>query len=263
MTGRPQGSAPEDPDQRAAGQRASSSPRPDLAAAAERASKLRWWERLLSRLGSVVLGWLARLLPATWKLEVVAGQEHAESFLADPKPVIFACWHNRLSIVGRWATRELIRRGIEIMVSLSRDGELLAQVARRTGFGVVRGSARRGGLSGLRALYRTLSRDGVSVGTAPDGSVGPVYEAKPGTVMLAQISGAPILPLAGAAERCWRLGSWDRMIIPKPFSRVTLAIGEPIRVPEKLSSEELAERTRELGERLDKLVTVAEAGVGE
>ena len=232
----------------------------DLAEASTATSKLRWWDKLLSWLGSVVLGWLARLLPATWNLRVASGQEHVDALLGDPKPVVFACWHNRLAIGGRWATRHLVRRGlkISILVSLSRDGELLAQLARRTGFGVVRGSSNRGGLSALRRLYRTLAREGVSVGTAPDGSVGPVYVAKTGTVMLAQISGAPIIPLAGAAERCWRLRSWDRMIVPKPFSKVTLAVGEPMHVPEKITSEELAEHTRRLGERLDELVRVAE-----
>ncbi len=91
--------------------------------------------------------------------------------------------------------------------------------------------------------------------------VGPVYEAKPGTVMLAQISGAPIVPLAGAAESYWRLRSWDRTIVPKPFSKVKVAVGEPIHVPEKISSEELAEYTQLLKERLDALVQAAESAV--
>ena len=224
-------------------------------------SKLHWWDRLLTWLGSLVLGWLARLVPATWKLSVVGGQEHVDALLASLEPVILACWHNRLAIGGRWASRELVGRGmkISILVSLSRDGEILAKVASRTGFGVVRGSSNRGGLRGLRKLYRTLSREGTSIGTAPDGSTGPVYVAKPGTVMLAQISGAPIIPLAGAAEKSWRLGSWDRTIVPKPFARVAIAVGEPMHVPEKISSEELADHTRRLGERLDALVTVAES----
>lgn len=235
----------------------------DLSEAAAKTARLSWWDRCLSWLGSLLLGWLARLVPATWKLTVVEGQEHVDNLLADPKPVVFACWHNRLAIGGRWATRDLVRRGVKIsiLVSLSRDGELLAQVARRTGFGVVRGSANRGGLSGLRKLYRAISREGICIGTAPDGSVGPVYEAKPGTVMLAQISGAPIFPLAGAAERFWRLRSWDRTIVPKPFSKVKVAVGEPIHVPEKISSEELAEYTQLLKDRLDALVQAAESAV--
>lgn len=237
--------------------------RADLAEASSSASRLRWWERLLTRLGSIVLGLLARLLPATWKLQVTAGQEHVDALLAEGKPVILACWHNRLAIGGRWATRHLVRRGmkISILVSLSRDGELLAQLARRTGFGVVRGSSNRGGLAALRKLYRTISRQGVSIGTAPDGSTGPIYEAKPGTVMLAQLSGAPIVPFAGAAQRCWRLRSWDRTIVPKPFTRVTVAVGEPIHVPQKVTSAELTDHTRHLAERLNALVTVAEKGL--
>lgn len=243
--------------------RPSPSPVASVDPPAARSTTLSRRERWLISLGVFVLGLLSRLLPATWRMRAIAGEEHIDQLLRSRRPVILACWHNRLAICGQYVVNRVIQEGVPVIVltSLSRDGELMARMAHKAGFGVVRGSPTRGGLQGLRHLYRVISRERCWVGTAPDGSHGPVYECKPGIVILAQIAGVPILPMGAAADRSWRLRSWDRLIIPRPFSRVALAFGEPLSVPKELASKELEAQTRLLAETLNDLGERAQAGL--
>ena len=95
----------------------------------------------------------------------------------------------------------------------------------------------------------------------PDGPSGPPLRAKPGAVMLAQLSGAPILPMACAVDRAWRLSSWDRLILPQPFSRVVMAYGAPLSVPRELSSAELDSYTQQLQLALDEVDAAARAAL--
>lgn len=228
---------------------------------AARTKRLTRRERWLVSLGALILGGLGRILSATWRVTTVMGEEHVEEAQRTGRPVIVAAWHNQLPICGYYLLRRLVRKGFPIVIlsSLSRDGELFARLARGAGFRIVRGSPTRGGLAGLRSLYRAITRDQCWVGLAPDGSQGPVYECKPGVVLLAQIAKLPILPMGGAADRTWRLRSWDRTVIPRPFARLALAVGEPISVPNKLETEELEAHTRLVGETMTDLIGRAEA----
>ena len=214
-----------------------------------------WWLGLASRFGILVLD----LLMPTLRLRVGAGGEHLERVAASDQPVIFAFWHNRLVVCGEWIQRNMInqRRPVALLTSLSRDGEIAARMSGIRGYQSIRGSSSRGGLGSLRSLHRAI-RAGASAATAPDGPRGPSQVAQPGTVMVAKLSGAPIVPVAFAASRAWRLRSWDRLVVPKPFSRVVVTAGEPIEVPSKLSHEELAAITANLERRLNGLVSRAE-----
>ncbi len=241
-----------------------SEPGGKLARSADSTSRLTRRDRFLVWLAVTLLGAVLRLLPATYRLHSISGAEHLQRLTEEGRPAILAGWHQGIAIGGYFFRRHLIRKGIPIalLVSLSRDGELLARMATKIGVRVVRGSASRGGLHGLRLLHRLLTRERCSVALAPDGPRGPARECKTGVVLLAQISGVPILPLSGTARRYRRLGSWDRMIVPAPFTRIALAFGEPIVVPPSLSSQELEERSRELGEILDRLTAEAERALG-
>ena len=214
-----------------------------------------WWLGLAARVGILVID----LLMPTYRLRVGAGGEHLDRLADSDRPVIFAFWHNRLMVCGEWIQRNLIseRRPVALLTSFSRDGELAARMSGIRGYGSVRGSTSRGGLGSLRRMHRAI-RAGASTATAPDGPRGPSQVAQPGAVMLAKLSGAPIVPMAYAASRCWRLRSWDRLMVPKPFCRVVVTAGEPIEVPRKLSHDELDELTAELGRRLNELVAQAE-----
>ncbi|MEM9293785.1 MAG: lysophospholipid acyltransferase family protein [Acidobacteriota bacterium] len=182
------------------------------------------------------VSWILSALGATWRVELVAGKERLEAIRRHQEPVVFAFWHNGAPISAWLLRRWFLSRGVPltVLVSQSRDGELGAGLAIHWGAKVVRGSASRGGAAGLRRLYREV-RKGSNAITIPDGPRGPIFEAKPGAVVLSQLTGAAIQPMAIAVDRAWRAKSWDRMIFPKPFARVRVAFGDPIAVPNELT----------------------------
>lgn len=188
-----------------------------------------WQPTLVALLIRTVIGALGR--SCRWDVE---GDEDPEEWLRrHDGPVVVATWHEHAALLGYWFPRRLLSRGYRVasLSSQSRDGEIGTRVSEGWGSRVIRGSSSRGGSLGLRRLYRAMVKDRRSVVMLPDAPRGPRREAKPGTVILAQMGGVPIVPLGFSAERAWRLKSWDRMIVPKPFSRVTVRMGEPFHVP--------------------------------
>ncbi len=142
---------------------------------------------------------------------------------------IGALWHNRLLLLPFVIKRYLPERRGAALISASRDGALLADLVRRFGFEVVRGSSSRKGASAMLRLAEAIS-NGKDVVITPDGPRGPAYELGQGIVFLAQQSGAAVVPISMEYSSYWRLKSWDRFILPKPFSRVRVIFGEPHRV---------------------------------
>jgi lysophospholipid acyltransferase (LPLAT)-like uncharacterized protein len=138
--------------------------------------------------------------------------------------------------------RGWVKRGFRacFLVSPSVDGEVPARIARSWGAKVIRGSANRTGAQALREMQQMM-KDGYSIVTTADGPNGPKYEFKQGAVLMARIGNVPMVPVACAAERAWYLKRWDDFMIPKPFSRVVLAVGEPIAVPAKTPLDGLEE----------------------
>jgi lysophospholipid acyltransferase (LPLAT)-like uncharacterized protein len=133
-----------------------------------------------------------------------------------PGPTVFAFWHRSLLL----AAYRFRGRGIAILISRSFDGELIARTVERLGFRAVRGSSSRGGSVGLRGMERAFCEGRICAFTA-DGPKGPALVAKPGAVHLAELAGAAwVGAFELAAAACWRLGSWDGFVVPKPFSRV-------------------------------------------
>jgi lysophospholipid acyltransferase (LPLAT)-like uncharacterized protein len=197
------------------------------------------------------------------RLREVIGAERLEAVGSGGAPVILAFWHNRTVYLAHWLERRFLSRGVPLaaLASRSRDGELAAKLGRMLHAVVIRGSASRGGSEGLRRLYRAV-RGGTSCAMAVDGPRGPLYEAKPGTVVLAQMTGAPVVPVAWAADRVWALRSWDRLLIPKPFARVVMAVGEPLEVPRQLDAEQLAAEQRRLEHALRSLTEEVERQAG-
>ncbi len=192
-------------------------------------------EFYLTLVGSLLL----RLLACTWRYRV-ADPERLRQMMAG-KPCILTFWHNRLLLIpvlwNRYLARDHARRTVPL-TSTSRDGELIAQFLDRFGIGSARGSATRRGAAALRELAGWLKLGHV-VAVTPDGSRGPIYEVKGGLLVLARISGQPIQPISWDCSRAWRVRSWDRLIIPKPFARVTLRLGEPFLVPRDGTPEEM------------------------
>jgi lysophospholipid acyltransferase (LPLAT)-like uncharacterized protein len=164
------------------------------------------------------------------------------------KPVtenyIGVAWHNRLLILPTILRRFFPNRRGAALISASRDGDLLTDAIKRFGFDVVRGSSSRLGASAILQLSGVLA-SGSDVVITPDGPRGPAYVLGPGMVFLAQRSGAAVLPMNMEYSSCWRIKSWDRFIVPKPFAKVRVIIGRPHRVRETDTEEEFeAERQR-------------------
>jgi len=165
---------------------------------------------------------VVRALTSTLRLRHV----HSERIEQTPQ-YILTFWHRQLIPLlgrGRW------KRPITVMISRSKDGQLIADVVLRYGIEAARGSSSRGGSSALRGLLRE-AREGKNIVFTPDGPRGPVHVLKDGVIFAAQASQLPIMPVAFAAKRVTLLRSWDRMIIPKPFSRGVIVYGEPVVVP--------------------------------
>jgi lysophospholipid acyltransferase (LPLAT)-like uncharacterized protein len=176
--------------------------------------ELRSWLTLL--LGKGVLGALAR----TWRYTVING-EALQRVRAEQRSFIFSLWHGHL-LPLLWHHRG---SNVAVLISEHRDGELIARTAHWLGYNLIRGSTTRGAERALLSLVREL-KSGREVAITPDGPRGPARKFAPGALIAAQRSGVPILPVAAAADRAWRLGSWDRFVIPKPFARITVAYGE-------------------------------------
>jgi lysophospholipid acyltransferase (LPLAT)-like uncharacterized protein len=173
--------------------------------------------RLVAFLGYLFI----RALHATLRVRHVRADN-----LDDALRYILAFFHENvlLALHCRW------RKPTSAMISQSKDGEIAAQVLRLYGADVVRGSSTRGGQAALREILRDV-REGKNIAFTPDGPLGPPRVVKEGVVYAAKVTGFPIVPFYWTAKNAKRLRSWDRMLVPKPLSKVVFLYGDPITVP--------------------------------
>jgi lysophospholipid acyltransferase (LPLAT)-like uncharacterized protein len=144
-----------------------------------------------------------------------------------PGRCLYAVWHCHI-----WDGMDALKgQGVLAMVSQHRDGEIIARILSRKGFKLLRGSSTRGGAQALRDMVRAVRDDEGDIVVTVDGPKGPAGVVKDGILFAASRTGLPIVPMAVWAERCWRAGSWDRMVIAKPGTRVAIVFGEEIRLP--------------------------------
>ena len=196
--------------------------------------------RLYYFLGLPLLKAIIKVLNSTYRIEKVIGADNIDPFIEDGAVCAPSYWHQQHIIVGSMLIRSWIRRGFKacFLVSGSVDGDVPERIARGWGAEVVRGSANQSGALALRDQQRMM-KSGYSVLTTADGPRGPKFEFKAGTVLMARIAGVPILPIACAADRAWYLDRWDEFMIPKPFARIVIAVGEPIPVPREIALDAL------------------------
>lgn len=188
---------------------------------------------LLEALVCALVPLLLRLLVRTWSIRIV-NREVLRDYIDAGRPLIVATWHQMI-IPGVAFFRD---RKAVIMVSQSRDGELIARVNLRMGFRNVRGSSSRGGGEALLAMIDVL-RGGAQGAIMVDGPKGPAREPKAGCVVAAARSGAPLIPLGCRARPAIQARNWDRTLIPLPFARVVLSFGEPLSVPAETTPEDV------------------------
>jgi lysophospholipid acyltransferase (LPLAT)-like uncharacterized protein len=208
-------------------------------------------KRIQARLISILGFRLVQLLGSTlrWKTE---GLEHFDAIVAGGRQPVMAFWHGRILP----ATYYFRRRGIVVITSENFDGEWIAGIIERFGYGTARGSTSRGGRKALLQLVRDLAA-GKPAGFTLDGPRGPARIAQPGAVWLSKATGHPVLPFHLEASRYWTLDSWDRTQIPKPFSTVAIAMGEPFQVASDADEGALERARLMLEERLKMLETRA------
>ena len=198
---------------------------------------------LISALGYPLLSALGRTL--RWRVE---GQQHMDAILAAGHQPIMAFWHGRILP----ATLRFRNRNIIVITSENFDGEWIARIIERFGYGTARGSSSRGGLKALLKLVRDMEA-GKPTGFTVDGPRGPARVAQPGALWLAKATGNPVLPFHLEASSHWTMRSWDKTQVPKPFATVAVVMGEPLYVPRATTAAELEAARGELERRLTML----------
>ncbi len=192
------------------------------------------------RVAGFLLGSFIRLLTKTLRVRITDDS----GLLSDPPQygLIWMFWHNRMLIVpGLYSRYTRKFRQAAVLTSASRDGAMLASVMRRFGLEAVRGSSSRRGAQAMIECRRLLKKN-YYIGITPDGPRGPVYEMQPGVVQLARLCAVPIVPITVEYEKFWRLKSWDRFFIPKPFSVVRVRFLPFVHVPDDEAPEAARQR---------------------
>lgn len=215
-----------------------------------------WKQRHSLALITAAAWLLVRLIGPTLRYEVVVEEGGPPGGWIQPAVWVF--WH-RCIVPATWFFRD---RRIAVMTSSSFDGEYIARIIDKFGFEAVRGSSTRGGVRALLGMH-TVIEDGRTAAFTIDGPKGPRYVAKPGPVLLARNTQTPLIAFHLAVHNAWILNSWDRLMIPKPFSKVALHISRMMSVPKDASHEDLARLHAEMQAALDRVRIAAERSFGE
>lgn len=200
-------------------------------------------------LGPALLVGLCR----TWRFREIDAEGKRMADRHRIGPGIYALWHaQQLPLTLRHRNEN-----VAVIISQSRDGELITRVVERIGYRAIRGSTTRGGSGALRELTRA-GAEGHPLAITTDGPQGPARECKPGAVIAAARTGLPIIPTAAAAVRAWRFNSWDRFMVPKPGSIVYTTYGEPIVIPADVDGAVTAAWQESVTEALNRATSVCE-----
>jgi lysophospholipid acyltransferase (LPLAT)-like uncharacterized protein len=166
--------------------------------------------------------WLLRLLGATWRYEVTH-DDGLRRLRAGRTAVVFSLWHGQL-LPLLYHHRD---QGVSVLISEHADGEIVARVALALGYRTVRGSTSRGAARALIGLTRAIEAGG-DLAVTPDGPRGPAKSFAPGVAIVSGRAGAPVIAAAIGVSRAWRMKSWDRFVIPKPFAKIVVSYGDPV-----------------------------------
>jgi lysophospholipid acyltransferase (LPLAT)-like uncharacterized protein len=204
---------------------------------------------LVYRVAALLTFAILELLWRTSRLRIT-GLDQLATLLREQGAVVPVFWHQHLLMCARFVVDR--RSGLKagFMISPSVDGQAPTMLAGLYGAHVVRGSGSYTGVRAVRGVYQAIVKEGISPGITPDGPRGPRFKFKPGAIFTAQISRKAVVPLAYAAKPAWLLRTWDKFVIPVPFAKVSIAVGEPYFPPHKMNDEQMAEAQRELERRM-------------
>jgi len=198
------------------------------------------FRKLRRRVGTALIEtlapWILRAIARTWRVERTGDEGLA--LLKSDRPWICAMWHGRMLTL--MPIQHHCRRGIGVLVSPSEDGGLAKRALDKFGYTVVRGSLSKRGARAMREMHEALEQ-GKPLVITPDGPRGPRHSINVGPAWLARATGAPLLPVSVGVDKAWRLKSWDRMTIPKPFAKLSIHYGDPVHVDASCSDEALEE----------------------
>lgn len=184
-------------------------------------------------------GWILRLVGSTLRMRVT---DHAGLTESSDTPMLWAIWHNTVFVMPYAHFKFFRHRKIVVLTSASKDGAVLESAVRVCDIDAVRGSSSRRAVAALVALRKAI-KSGSDVCITPDGPRGPKYELQPGIIKVAELTGAPIVPIRVKFGRCWKLKTWDALRIPVPFSKVHVVLGEPVKIEQGIDAEQF-ERER-------------------
>ena len=215
---------------------------------------LKWSRRIQIPIIAAVVYSVIRLLGPTLRFEVL-GWHHAEKVYASKKQCIWALWHRVIIPIVWWYRNH----GVVVMNTTAFDGQWTRKVIEWLGFGTAQGSSSRGGLRGLAVMARRIE-EGKDCAFTIDGPRGPRYVAKPGPVMLARKTGAPIMVFHLGVDRGRTFEkTWDHFLFPMPFARAVIVFAPPIFVPKDASAELMDAKHAEMQKELERVRDVAEA----
>jgi lysophospholipid acyltransferase (LPLAT)-like uncharacterized protein len=189
-----------------------------------------------SMMAGHLAAWVMKLWSLTLRYEINGNADLVQPKI-NPQPVIFALWHNRIfTMPPIWKLTGGKNRSTVVLTSASKDGSTLATAMEFFGIGSIRGSSSRRAVSALIGMKKAL-QEGKDVCVTPDGPKGPRYRVQPGLLKIAQATGVDIIPIHIRYTSAWRLSSWDRFVIPKPLSKVTIIFDQPILIQKDLTEE--------------------------
>jgi hypothetical protein len=219
------------------------------------AGKMNMLKRLLNlKIFSYIGLFIVKIISSTYRVRIINPEVERDILKRGHIP-IYASWHQRF-FPG--ITLLASRKPISIMISQSKDGELISRIVNILGWYPVRGSSSKGGRQALREIKK-LIKEGYRVAHIVDGPRGPLGVVKPGLLLIAQASGMPIFPVITSAEKKWVFNSWDRFMIPKPYSRVIIRFSDEIRIPRKLQRADFEEKRSSIENTLKKLYIETDA----
>jgi len=190
-----------------------------------------------------------------WTIRIYRKNQEVEDYVRNlPGKYILTLWHGRIFYLFYYLRR---RPDFYLLISPSEDGDLLARLARLMGYSVIRGSTYKKAVSSARALIKVLQREERIIIIA-DGSRGPRIKAQPGSIQIAGITDAPLIPMTFGAKRKFELNSWDRFVIPLPFTCCTVSFGQPIPIPLRPDIESVQKKQNELEKALNRLTEESE-----
>jgi lysophospholipid acyltransferase (LPLAT)-like uncharacterized protein len=210
------------------------------------------------RLAVYLAAFILEVLWRSSRLKIIGGDK-LEALLKEEGAVVPVFWHQHLLMAARFVCSNKIK-GMKqgFMISPSVDGQAPTMLAQLYGAHVVRGSGSYTGVRAVRGVYNAIVKEGISPTITPDGPRGPRFKMKPGAIFTAQISGKAVVPIAYAASPAVLLKTWDKFVIPWPFARLRIAIGEPYYPARKMTDEEMVAAQEELERRLHETFKIAQ-----